>query len=178
MNPASKNRCILIFPQIENIGIIDEIRERYDPLAERVRPHITLVFPFVSEIRASDLKIHLAQALCGIKPFEVTLSGITGDILFERFLFLNIDHGKSEIIEMHKRLYTGILEEFMPVWLKNGAFFPHMTVGKIDDREQFEIAVEETKDRTESFKTIINKVSVEIIEENGDSSIEMEADLI
>lgn len=41
----------MIFPKFENIKIIDEIRDKYDPLANHVRPHITLVFPFESNIR-------------------------------------------------------------------------------------------------------------------------------
>ena len=43
-------RTIMIFPQFNNIEIIDGIRDRYDPLAKLVRPHITLVFPFESEM--------------------------------------------------------------------------------------------------------------------------------
>ena len=43
-------RTIMIFPQFKNIEIINEIRNRYDPLAKLVRPHITLVFPFENEM--------------------------------------------------------------------------------------------------------------------------------
>ncbi len=44
-------RCIMIFPQFENIEVIDKIRNKYDPLANHLRPHITLVFPFDSNIK-------------------------------------------------------------------------------------------------------------------------------
>jgi 2'-5' RNA ligase len=40
----------MIFQQFKNIEIINEIRNRYDPLAKLVRPHITLVFPFENEM--------------------------------------------------------------------------------------------------------------------------------
>ena len=43
-------RTIMIFPEFDNIDSIDRIRSKYDPLAELVRPHITLVFPFESDI--------------------------------------------------------------------------------------------------------------------------------
>ena len=43
-------RTIMIFPEFENMEIIDNIRKKYDPLAELVRPHITLVFPFESQM--------------------------------------------------------------------------------------------------------------------------------
>ena len=43
-------RTIMIFPEFENMDIIDRIRDKYDPLARLVRPHITLVFPFENEM--------------------------------------------------------------------------------------------------------------------------------
>ncbi|CEK32658.1 2'-5' RNA ligase superfamily (plasmid) [[Clostridium] sordellii] len=39
-----KNRCIMIFPKFNNIEIINKIRKQYDPLFEKVQPHITLIF--------------------------------------------------------------------------------------------------------------------------------------
>jgi len=56
MNSDTKKRCIMIFPQFNNINIIDGIREKYDPLSNNVRPHITLVFPFESNISKVDLQ--------------------------------------------------------------------------------------------------------------------------
>ena len=35
-------RTIMIFPEFENMDIIDRIRDKYDPLARLVRPHITI----------------------------------------------------------------------------------------------------------------------------------------
>ena len=43
-------RTIMIFPEFENIDIINDIRKKYDPLADLVFPHITLAFPFDSEL--------------------------------------------------------------------------------------------------------------------------------
>ena len=43
-------RTIMIFPQFSNQRIIDEIREKYDPLHNLVKPHITLMFPFENDI--------------------------------------------------------------------------------------------------------------------------------
>ncbi|WP_313343152.1 hypothetical protein [Sedimentibacter sp.] len=44
-------RTIMIFPEFENIDVINDIRKKYDPLADLVLPHITLVFPFDSELK-------------------------------------------------------------------------------------------------------------------------------
>jgi len=46
----------MIFPEFENMEIIDNIRKQYDPLADLVRPHITLVFPFESPLSNMQLE--------------------------------------------------------------------------------------------------------------------------
>lgn len=168
-----RRRCIMIFPKFENREVIDNIREKYDPLANHVRPHITLVFPFESDIAAGDLKEHISSIVSGIAPFELILNGITPVHSFGKYLFLNIAKGENAIIELHKRLYTGVLEKYYPEWLKGNFFLPHMTIGNFDNDNDFERAMNETKDVADSFKTTVNEVSVEIIDENEDSIIEL-----
>jgi len=170
-------RCIMIFPEFSNVDVIDGIRDKFDPLAKRVRPHITLVFPFQSDITSNELKKHLENMLLSIKPFRVTLQGITPVQSFGNYLFLNIIHGKDEIIEIHKRFYTELLEAVYPNWLRTGDFHSHMTVGKIASDDDYKAAIDEVKDINDIFDTIIEKISVEIIDENEDSLIEMEVPL-
>lgn len=166
-------RCIMIFPKFENGQIIDKIRECYDPLASHVRPHITLVFPFDSNIETSELKEHISSALAEINPFEITLNGITPVNSFRKYLFLNIQKGMDEVIELHKRLYTGILQDYYPEWLKGKDFLPHMTVGCFYNEEEFEKAINETRNILDTFRSTVNEISVEIIDENEDSIIEL-----
>jgi 2'-5' RNA ligase len=46
-----KKRAIIIFPQFgSDTNLIQDIRNQYDPLANKIAPHITLVFPFESDI--------------------------------------------------------------------------------------------------------------------------------
>jgi 2'-5' RNA ligase len=119
----------MIFPHFKNERLIDDIREKYDPLAEHVRPHITLVFPFDSDIETTKLKEHIVNVASNIKTFSITLSGITPSISIGNYLFLNIKEGNTQINEIHKRLYKGILKEVYPEWLNDTGFLPHMTVG-------------------------------------------------
>ena len=170
-------RCIMIFPQFSNMRVIDEIRKKYDPLAGHVRPHITLVFPFLSDISSDKLREHIVNALSRIKPFKIVLKGITPVQAFGNYLFLNIETGKEDIVNIHKKLYTGILEPYLPQWLKDCEYNPHMTVGKIEDEEEYKNAVNELKHFSDVFETVVKKISVEIIDDNEDSIIEMEIDL-
>lgn len=166
-------RCIMIFPKFKNGQKIYKIREQYDPLANHVKPHITLVFPFDSDIKTTELKEHISTVLSNITPFEIILNGITPTNNFGKYLFLNIQNGSEEIIEIHKRLYTGFLENYFPDWLNGKTFLPHMTVGSFDNEEKFQIAIKDTRNITDYFKTTVNEISVEIIDENEDSIIEL-----
>lgn len=170
-------RCIMIFPEFSNINIIDGIRAKYDPLAQHVRPHITLVFPFQSEISTMELITHLKGVLSQIEPFKIILHGITPVQSFGNYLFLEIIEGKEEIVDIHKRLYTGLLEPFHPQWLKAGGYYPHMTIGKLESVHAYRDAIKDVKDINDIFSGVVNKVSVEIIDENEDSLIELEVSL-
>ncbi len=171
-------RCIMIFPELSNMSIIDEIRDKYDPLAHHVRPHITLVFPFKSDISTDELRSHLERALYKVKSFEMTLQGITPVKSFGNYLFLGITDGTEEIVDIHKYLYSDLLEEIHPQWLKNAGYHPHMTVGKIDNEEVYKSAIEVVKDIDAEFRATVKRISVEIIDENEDSMIEMEIPLV
>ena len=61
----------------------------------------------------------------------------------------------------------------MPEWLRNGEYYQHITVGKIENEKEYQAAILDTKDINDVFETIVNKVSVE----NIDSIIEMEIEL-
>ena len=171
-------RCIMIFPEFSNIKVIEEIRGKYDPLARHVRPHITLIFPFHSDIATAELETHLKEVLEGVIPFELTMQGITPVQSFGNYLFLNIAKGQEEIKDLHKALYTGLLGPYHPQWLKSGGFYPHMTVGKLEQDHEYREAAEAVKDRKEIFNTIVKKISVEIIDDNEDSIIELEFPLV
>lgn len=163
----------MIFLKFDNGQIIDKVRERYDPLANHVKPHITLVFPFDSDIENIELKEHISAVISKITPFEVILKGITPTNAFGRYLFLNVQKGAGEISELHKSLYSGILQKYYPEWLKDKTFLPHMTLGNFDNDDDFAVAINETRNIIDFFKATVNAISVEIIDGNEDSIIEL-----
>lgn len=167
----------MIFPKFSNMEIIETIRQKYDPLANHVAPHITLVFPFESDIETVSLRDHLEVACKDIKKFKLELSEISRGGGYGYYLFLNVVEGKEIITNLHSMLYSGILQDFYPVWLKDN-YTPHMTIGNFRTEEALELALNETKTIDEKFATIVDHISVEIIDENEDSIIEIEYSLI
>ena len=83
----------MIFPQFENIEIINDIRDRFDPLADLVRPHITLVFPFESGMTNDEVTERLTSSLKDISPFELVLRGFSKTD--DNYLFLDTEKGKD-----------------------------------------------------------------------------------
>ena len=67
----------MIFPEFDNIDIIDEIREKYDPLSELVRPHITIVFPFEMDITNEELSIIIENRFKNIESFVIEMQGFS-----------------------------------------------------------------------------------------------------
>lgn len=153
--------------------MINRIRENYDPLASCIAPHITIVFPFDSDLSTDDLKLHFNKVLKGIKKFSVQLKGFTGDFR-NGYLFLNVKKGNDNIIELHDKLYSGILENFL---YRKLSYCPHLTVGMLQQSIEFDKAVVELSCHNESFETIIDRVYVESIDSYENSSIEFSFDL-
>lgn len=171
-------RTIMIFPEFENINTIDMIREKYDPLAHHVKPHITLVFTFESDLSPEELKTHLANILSDIAEFELSMYKIVKiDNQFGKFLFLLLNKGVDQVKKISSKLYTGILEDHKPVWLNEDTYLPHMTLGSFSSKDELESAYDEVIKYDALFMTIVKKISVEIIDENEDSIVVIEVEL-
>jgi hypothetical protein len=50
---------------------------------------------------------------------------------------------------------------------------PHMTIGSFTSKEDLNVAYKDTELIKKNFNTIVDKISVEIIDENEDSIIEI-----
>lgn len=164
-------RTIMIFPEFENMEIIDRIRKMYDPLAELVRPHITLVFPFESRMSNEELALILEKRLHGVPPFALKLSGIQRqEDSFGNYLFLCVMQGTGELHHIHQLLYTNEFREFD----KGLPYIPHMTIGKLPTAELLDDAFRNTRLLEDTFHTIVRKVSVEMIGPEEESVIAVE----
>ncbi|MGL4570485.1 MAG: 2'-5' RNA ligase family protein [Clostridium sp.] len=167
-------RTIMIFPEFENIDIINDIRKKYDPLADLVMPHITLVFPFDSDLTNYELNLYLEECLGGIKQFKVELQGFSKqEDKYGKYLFLNVVQGIDEIKAIHDVLYKYKLKEFESAQ----DYVPHMTVGKVYSMELLDKALGDVNKYSDKFSTVVRKISVEMIGEHEESIIIIEHEL-
>ena len=157
-NNISK-RDILIFPKFKNIDKIQEIRNKYDKLANLVPPHITLAFPFSDTISDEELIEKLSNLLITYKPFDITFKGIS--LSKDNYIFLNCVKGNKEIIHLHNEIYSKIIPSHLE---KSFKYAPHITLGQSDN-------IIDLKHFQYEFKTIVDEVSIELIGEHEESII-------
>ena len=169
MNYINKGkRDILIFPKFDNIDKIQEIRQKYDELYSIISPHITLAFPFKSEITNHELKEKLQNVLAEFKPFKITCSGISlkEDKKVNKFyIFLNVIEGSETLKSLHEKIYAEVLNKN-----KITDYTPHITIGATANKN-------ENIELNEVFSTTISSIAVESIGENEESIIEFEIKL-
>ena len=148
------NYCIYCTPQCSELQKLQEIREHFDPLADHIPPHITLVFPFQFE---GDLAKHVEMALRAVKPFKLSFDSVSHEQ--EDYVFLNVGEGKEAVVDAHDRLYAGPLVEYHR---EDIPYIPHVTLGRLSAQE-FESNREHFEDVSLPIVASINTVVIEKI---------------
>lgn len=169
MNYINKGkRTILIFPKFTNINEIQKTRKKYDELYNKIPPHITIVFPFDSDIPNEKLKFIIEKSLIGIQPFKIKCKGISikEDKRINTFyIFLNIIEGEDTIKNINKTIYKNLFNKDV-----GNDYIPHITLGTTNnEKEMITLDCE--------FSTVIDNITVETIGENEESIIEFKVEL-
>ena len=152
-------RDILIFPKFKNLNLIQDIRKKYDRLANLVPPHITLVFPFTDIISTEELSKKIQETLKDFTKFNITFKGVT--MSNDNYIFLNCLEGYDEIISLHDMLYKNVLPKYLNKKIK---YTPHITLGQSDTLGYL-------RDFNFEFKCEVDELVIEGIGENEESII-------
>ena len=159
MHTNNGKRDILIFPKFSNINKIQEMRNKYDPLANLISPHITIAFPFLDNISNEELIEKLSNLLILFKPFTIVFKGVS--LSEDNYIFLNCIQGKQKLIDLHNEIYKQIL----PSHFKNSVkYVPHITLGQSNNFTDLNLFEHE-------FKTIVDEISIELIGKHEESII-------
>ena len=120
--------AVVAYPILDQHSLdwIESIRIRHDPLASRIRPHFTLVFP-VDE-SPGDITDEIARACLRHRPipFVIRSALSTRDVIHGgAHVFVVPDEGRDDIAQLHDELYAGVLR---PHLREDIAFVPHITI--------------------------------------------------
>ncbi|MBI9011314.1 MAG: 2'-5' RNA ligase family protein [Clostridiales bacterium] len=161
-------RCIHVFPRFKETDIIESIRKKYDYLYGLIEPHITLVFPFESDIKREVLREEIELKLKNFKPFKLSVSRVETNTEYGYYLFLSIDEGKDILKSLSDELYQGQLKPFQASW----DYKPHITIGRFENGKDLLAAYKEISALELSFETIVDRVYVEVIGEKEEAIID------
>lgn len=115
---------------IPDVDPISEIRAKYYPFDHH--PHITLVYPF--DLSYEHAVLHVEKTLKKVHPFNITLEGLSKSEI-EFYLYLNITEGRSDLLNLHKRLHSGVLKNnLIPIPI----YIPHLTLGVLDSEKDLD----------------------------------------
>jgi 2'-5' RNA ligase len=139
---------------IESAGI-DEIRKKYDKFYKTFLTHLTLVYPF--EIKDQvGLEEHIKSSLRGVQPFYATFNKITSSE--KGYIYLTAPDAEENLLALYNSLNSNILSNAKN--LDFPSYFPHISLGVIEDKELLKKALVELNELDPYFKILINSVSL------------------
>ena len=104
---------------------IASFRRAYDPTADVLGPHITLVFPVpTSEVNREAFREHVRTVASRTPSFDIRLNAL--EKAWDHWLFLVVTEGRDQVIALHDELYSGLLRPFL--WTEQ-PFVPHVGLG-------------------------------------------------
>jgi 2'-5' RNA ligase len=133
--------AIIAFPAIECADLVASVRRRFDPLDGLLAAHVTLVFPFSEPGVEHTLERHVADAIAGLDPFDITLDPPTS--IDANYIVMELSAGADRFAHMHDRLYSGMLA---PHRSTSHSYRPHVTVGHLSASEDLTAATEAATD--------------------------------
>ena len=115
--------ALVLYPEVE-IERIQEIRRKFDPTFDVIRPHVTVLFPVPEAVGEAELVSHIECVLGDWKAFEIRLGGLVKSN--DHWLFLTLQKGEDAVKELYQALYTGILAQYRRDDIE---FVPHLGLG-------------------------------------------------
>ena len=155
--------ALVHYPNIDTEKI-NKFRNRYDPQAHLIQPHITLMFPVPESMGEYFLVHHIENVLRDWEPFPIHLQGIQKS--WDDHLFLMVQEGSANIIDLHSKIYIGRLVDYLKEDLP---FVPHLTLGVFNENvDKFPEALEEAQLLDLDYHCVLDKLN--LVKVNDDRS--------
>jgi len=153
--------------QVINILInnsrIENLRRKYDSSFKKVKTHLTLVYPF-EVYNQEELKKHIEYCIKNFPPFEIVFQKVRKS---KNFLVLDVTTNKHKVLELYKKLNSGILSGFENKDLS--IYFPHITLGIFNSHEELMDVINELREIGSNYRIVIDKINLVTL--NKDDSI-------
>ncbi len=141
---------------------IERIRKILGVNIKKFKPHITIVYPFDLE-NQNNLSNHIKSSIQDVKKFKLTLNGLKKSAKGNH-LYLLVDKGKKELIDMHKKLHRKILKDFRNKNIPK--YIPHLSLGNFKSRKEIDKAIQEIKKQNLYFEMQIKSLQLITLKRN------------
>jgi 2'-5' RNA ligase len=162
------SHAIVTFPDTPGIERIELLRRLFDPLAGIIPAHMTLVFPFESQLPAATLRAHVERMSIGTRPFDIELNDVA--VVEDEYVFLDVGSGREQLIELHDRLYSGPLARHLS---ETHVFRPHITLGRLREPEALATALAKARELLPASTAVVRELT--IVRLDGSAAAERES---
>ncbi len=126
LRPPLPRRAIVWFPPFPIDAPIEPFRRKYDPMADSLPAHVTLVFPFPTNLTVMQLASHIRRIVGNWPSLPVSFRDIEG--ILDEFVFLMVRDRADAVVALHDKLYRGILKAYLR---DDIPYLPHVTIGRL-----------------------------------------------
>jgi hypothetical protein len=113
--------AVVYYPHLDSRALT-KFRRKYDPFAELIAEHLTLVFPV--PVGLETIRPHVQRIAAKVHPFDIHIAGVRRT--WDHWMYLGLSKGYEEIVTLHDQLYSGPLREYLRTDLE---FEPHVGLG-------------------------------------------------
>jgi 2'-5' RNA ligase len=140
--PPLPRFAVAWFPSFRGIEQVEAFRKRNDPMAAHIAAHVSLVFPFGTNLTLLQLETHARRVASKWPPIPVTFRAVR--MHANEFVFLMASRGAASLVALHDKLYTRSLRSHLR---PEFAYEPHITIARQPDPARLEIAYDAAKDQ-------------------------------
>ena len=172
--PSLPRRAIVWFPTFEEpVGMqrLQSFRLVHDPLGARIAPHVAVVFPFHANLTVIQLASHIKRVTAGWPVLPVTFRGVqTVSSPNGLFTILMCNLRSEAIIELHDRLYKGVLAGFLRDDIR---FEPHITLAQSYTAPAFEASLADAELRfRDTYRATLRELCIVTHAPDGTIAVE------
>ncbi len=100
--------AVVYYPNIKHEGFL-AFRDKYEPYANLLPPHVSLVYPVDVSIGHKNLSDHIRKVLESWQPFDLHFQSQL-ELSWDNWMKLLAEEGHEQLVRLHDHLYTGILK--------------------------------------------------------------------
>jgi 2'-5' RNA ligase len=146
---------------------VEAIRRQFDPRADEIPAHLTLVFPFRSGVSDDEVSRRVGEVAEPMAAFYATFGSVVA--ADDTYLSSPIIEGAESVVSLHRLLYEQLSGAGATLFKPYG---PHITVGRLSTPAGAEAAARALARRFSGGATTVTALTVYAIDDDEGRALE------